>query len=198
MKRRITKILILFVLSLFLCVCSFAQNKIAAVNSYIFYDEKSGIKELVTANKKLEEEFAPSQKELKSLNDKLSVFLIELDKCAHDSCKKRSYEEAQKMMLEMETLSEKVKEITGEINTQIEKRKAELIEPINKRIAEKLELYRTTKSYKKIFDLGDNKIASAILGIDMSIDITNEFIKFCNEEFEKEKTREQGQELRGE
>lgn len=37
--RKVTKILILILLSLFLSVLSFAQNKIAVINGYDFYDE---------------------------------------------------------------------------------------------------------------------------------------------------------------
>lgn len=192
MRRRITKILIAFVLSLFLCFSSVAQNKIAVIESRAFDVEEQGITELIIANKKLEEEFELSQKELRTLNEKIWKICGQFG-CSGYICHTEAYyrenkEKLEKAALDLETFSKRIKEITDEITPQIEKRKVELVEPINKRIAEKLELYRTTKGYKKIFDLGDDKIASAILGIDISIDITNDFIRFCNEEFEKEKT----------
>lgn len=69
------------------------------------------------------------------------------------------------------------------------KRYSVLIEPIEKRIKDKLKLFKNEKGYTQTIDLSDDKIINAVLYFDESIDITNDFIKFCNEEFEKEKAR---------
>ena len=87
------------------------------------------------------------------------------------------------LISECEKLEKEMKLIADEAKSQYEKRKAEIVEPINKRITEKLEVFRTNKGYKTIFDV--SKVAMKNENLP---DVTNEFIKFCNEEFEKEKT----------
>ena len=62
-----------------------------------------------------------------------------------------------------------------------------LIEPIMNEINAKLISFSKQKGYTKLFDISDDKVAEAVLYIDESIDVTKEFIQFCNEEFEKVK-----------
>lgn len=186
---KVVKSLQFVILLLIFCVSSFAQNKIAAVDTNAFYDEKSGITELVIVNKKLEVEFKPVQEEIESLNKRLEKIIIENQQ--HPSKNQSISEVAKKseeQWLEAQNLSNELNSKVEKAKDKYEKRKAEIIEPINKRIAEKLEVFRKSKGYMIVFD--KNKLDDETVIIeDEPIDITNEFIKFCNEEFEREKQK---------
>lgn len=186
---KVVKSLQFVILLLIFCVSSFAQNKIAAVDTNAFYDEKSGITELVIVNKKLEVEFKPVQEEIESLNKRLEKIIIENQQ--HPSKNQSISEVAKKseeQWLEAQNLSNELNSKVEKAKDKYEKRKAEIIEPINKRIAEKLEVFKKSKGYMIVFD--KNKLDDETVIIeDEPIDITNEFIKFCNEEFEREKQK---------
>jgi Skp family chaperone for outer membrane proteins len=188
------------VLLLFLCNSSFAQNKIAVVNTDAFYDERLRITDLVIAYKELEVEFKPIEKEYQSLYEKLQKIVIEVQnghsyrgtKMTPFKIQKKSEEQ----LLEAQNLSNKIKMIIDNVNPRLEKRKSELIEPVNKRIGEKLKAFAKQKGFTSVFEFAKSENSEksgcvcyhgvCILYIDYP-DVTNEFIKFCNEEFEKEK-----------
>lgn len=175
MKRKITKILIGFVLSLFLCVSLFAQNKIAVVNSDAFYNEKSGVKVLTNAVIASDgDDF-----ETPRIRKRIEELKIEIEKLKNSI---KPYESQKLEISKLESQLQKKQEI-------FEKRRSILVEPVLKRIEAKLEIFSKQKGYTKVIDLSDDKIANAVLFINESIDVTNEFIKFCNEEFEKEKSQ---------
>ena len=172
-----------------LSVASFAQNNIAIVNTDAFYDEKSGITELVIANKKLEVEFKPIDNEIKpqlekfnSLGKELSNDISFCSRIGH--C---NLEKLEKRMVDYEVQSKEFKLKLEALQLQYKKRKTEIVEPINERIAEKLEVFRKNKSYTMIVDVSKDNSSAIIENIETLPDITKEFIRFCNEEFEKEK-----------
>lgn len=177
-----TKVLWLITLTLSCIISSFAQSKITFVNKHIFSDEKTGIKELVAVNKQLEAEFTP---QIEKFNNNLKAFQDYLLNCS----KTRHCAGLEKRIAEQEKQN---KEFIENFNIHLKKRKSEIIEPINKRISDKLKEFAKLKNYEKIFDLSDNELEdSALLYTDDPVDVTQEFIKFCNEEFEKEKTQKQ-------
>jgi Skp family chaperone for outer membrane proteins len=183
------KIFGLIVLSLFLCVSSFAQDKIGVVDSNTFFSKEKGITELVVANKKLEDEFKIPNEELKTLNEKSLKIVIEIGNGHNYRGAKMTDSEVRKRIDELaseaQNLSKRMNLILDEINPRIESRNKELIEPIIKRIDEKLEIFKYKKGYKVIID--KSLIEKRMVFVSRkTFDITNEFIKFCNEEFEKE------------
>jgi Skp family chaperone for outer membrane proteins len=190
MRRRITKILIAFVLSLFLCVSLFAQNKIAVVDSDIFYNEKEGITELVIANKKLELEFNSATEEIKVLNEKLSKLVNHLQNHGWVNYPESHLNKSEVEVLEAQELSKKIKTIADETKPKFEKRKVELIEPINRKIGDKAQEFAKNNGYTMILDISKTDDSSGfICRFDNLSDVTKDFIKFCNEEFEKEKAQ---------
>ena len=96
---------------------------------------------------------------------------------------KNSNKSVENEVLELLKLEKEIK--TRRDNT--EKRRAFLLKPINIKIQEKLKIFAKQNGYKKNFNVVDYE--DSILYIDDSIFVTTEFIKFCNEEFEKEKTQ---------
>lgn len=179
--RKVTKILIGFVLSLFLCVSSFAQNKIAVVDTNAFYDEKSGIIDLISVNKKVREE----------LKDKLDSDYKEIQKLINELEEIRnrpkvgcpSTELIEEKIKKLDQLQSSFKLKINEANIEFTNRE----KPINERITAKLEIFKKNKGYLIILDQSKMESSFFIYEEDSSIDITKEFIKFCNEEFEKEK-----------
>ena len=173
------KVLQIIGLLLFLGGVSFAQNKIGFVDGYLFYDEKIGIKRLVEVVKltyvchfngiDLEEKIVRVKNEIQELKILGKI--------------------AEQKKLELSELEEKIKKRNDEWRLADKKRFSILVEPIEKQVKEKLNSFKVKNGYIEIFDLSDDKILDAILYLDKSLDITTEFIKFCNEEFEKEKSQ---------
>lgn len=179
--RKVTKILIIIVLSLFLCASSFAQNKIAVVDTSVFYDEKHGIMELVTANKQLEDEFKPKAEKFNDIGKELAKDITSCSKTGHCDLK-----ELEKRITEYEKQNKEFKET---FYTQFEKRRSEIVEPINRKIGDKAKEFVKKKGYAMLLDISKIDDDWFICELCQDNDVTKEFIKFCNEEFEKEKAR---------
>lgn len=175
------RIFILSVFTLLFCISSFAQNKIVVIDSNAFYNEKSGIKILINAV------IATYDCDFQS-----SSFIKKIGELKN---------EIENLKVNSKSTDEKVSELSKieEEYNSYRKRRAEsykkrysvLVEPIEKKIKDKLKLFINEKGFTQIIDLSDDRVVDAVLYIDSSIDVTNEFIKFCNEEFEKEKTQKQ-------
>jgi hypothetical protein len=178
MINRTAKIIKCIVLSLFLCVSTFAQNKIAFVNGYAFYVEKSGIKKLTQAIV------------LTYDCDFISPgFIKEIDALKNEiNDLKTQGKSIDEKVLELSKIEEVFKSFREKREESYKKRYSILIGPIEEKIKVKLNLFEKERGYTKIFDLSDDKVLETFLYLDESMDVTNEFIKFCNKEFEKEKT----------
>jgi Skp family chaperone for outer membrane proteins len=180
----------LFSLPIFIIIFSlafFAQSvKTAKVNFDAFEDEKIGIKELTDVLGKLDIEFNPKFDELKLAADKITKFEKEIRAKYKDygtSCPigpSKIQEEADAY----EKLVADYKEKQEYASFLFEKRRKEVTEPISKRIRVKLAEFNKIKGFAFIHD-SSNSNSFVIDGV--TIDVTQEFIKFCNEEFEKEK-----------
>lgn len=178
------KTLQIIVLSLILGISSFAQNKVAVVDTNVFYDEKLGITELVVASKKLEDEFKPKAEKFNDIGKELAKDIIICNKTGHCDLKEK---ELEKRITEYEKQN---KEFKQTFYTEFEKRKVNLLEPIKKKIGDKVETFKQKKGYVVIIDISRNGDSSFfIYEEDSNPDVTKEFIKFCNEEFEKEKAQ---------
>lgn len=185
-KKKVMKILCLAGLALILSFSAIGQIKIAFIDSDRFNDEKTGISELVIANRIIDEEFKPIDDQILVLDNKMKKIIAEIERFKGAEPPK-SYElvrKANNLFSEYQKLENEMKKIADEARPQFEKRKIEIVEPVKIRINEKLKEFEKQKGYFKILDLSDDNIANAILYFDNSIDITKEFIKFCNKEFE--------------
>ena len=164
----------LFQITIFILIlvgANFAQNKIGFINGYEFYDEKSGIKKLVEAIKMTyEDDFITPQ--ISKRAEELKIEIENLKKLGKST-------EIQDVKFN------ELKEKLNAISESKKKRYTLLVGLIEKQINDKLELFANKNGYKKIFNIVD--LEESLLYIEESAFVTNEFIKFCNEEFEKEK-----------
>jgi Skp family chaperone for outer membrane proteins len=178
----------LFRLSIFIVIFSvtvFGQSiKTAKVNSDSFEDDKTGIKELIGVLAKLDIEFKPKADALNLLRDKINKFVKEFPQKyggLYEPIRPLNPEEDIAMLEKMQT-EFKVKQQNASCLYQ--NRKKEVTESINKRIGRKLAEFNKIKGFIFIYDSSNS---NSFVIDEGSIDVTKEFIKFCNEEFEKEK-----------
>ncbi len=178
----------LFSLPIFIIIFSlavFGQSiKTAKINTDAFEDEKTGIKELVGVLAKLEVEFKQKIDELKLLADKITKFQKEVQQKYSGV-----YEPIRPLNLDedlafFEKLKAEFIEKQESLIFLFTKRKKEMTETINNRIQVKLAEFNKIKGFAFIYD--SSKVNSIVIG-EGSIDVTKEFVKYCNEEFEKEK-----------
>ena len=161
---------------LILAGVSFAQNKIGFINGYEFYDEKNGIKKLVEAvNSTFVCYFDGLELEDKAGKLKGDIQALKI-----------MGKPIEQKVLELSEVEEQLKKLNEERILADKKRYTLLVGPIEKQINDKLELFANKNGYKKIFNIVD--LEDSLLYIDESSLVTKDFIKFCNEEFEKEKT----------
>jgi Skp family chaperone for outer membrane proteins len=164
------------------------EIKIAVIDTSAFEDEKTGIKKLIEANKKLNEEFKPHSDELKVMYERMQKLFKEFEE-ANSRCNKsfhcseKDAEESRNKLDEYKLLSDKLKSKQEVVKSLFEKRKAELSSDINKKIADAVKQFTKEKGFDAIFD--KSKIENVINHIDTFPDITDEFIKFYNESFDK-------------
>ncbi len=178
----------LIILTLICIISSSAQNNIAFVNKHTFYDEKNGVSELVILNKELKETFKPLREELDIKIERIKILQQELE----DSSKCRigcpSEKWVEEKLNERDKLAKDIQLKTNKANRTFKDKE----KPVITRISEKLVIFAKLKKYEKIFDLSETELEdSDLLYTNDPIDVTEEFIKFCNEEFEKEKIQKQ-------
>ncbi len=179
------KFITLSIFIVFFSLTIFSQDiKTAKVNTDAFEDEKTGIKELIDVLAKLKIEFKPQFDELHSSADKITEFGKEIHAKYKDtgtSCPigpSKIQEEADIF----EKLVDGYKENQKSVSFLFNKRKKEITESINEKIRIKLAEFIKINGFVFIYDAAD---VNSIVKNDESVDVTQEFINFCNEEFEK-------------
>jgi Skp family chaperone for outer membrane proteins len=176
MRNGIAKILGFVVLSLFLCVSSFAQDKIAVIDTNVFYDEKSGIKVLTETIKSTYEcDFQSS-----SFRKKIAELKNEINNL------KTQDKSIDEKSLELSKVEEEFNLYRKNRDESYKKRYSLLVEPVIKKIGEKVKEFAKKNGHTIILDVSKS---NDWFICELCNDITNEFIKFCNEEFEKEKSQ---------
>jgi Skp family chaperone for outer membrane proteins len=133
---------------------------------------------IVDEIKPLNEKLYPDIEKHKSLQKQIEIEL--------PICKVECFS-LEKKIDEYEKLSSQIKLRIEEINVLFEKRKAEIIEPVKKKITDKIKEFAKQKGYVIVVE--QSSINEGVIICGEIADITKEFIKFCNEEFEKEKLR---------
>ena len=161
--------------------------KVAVINSETFFDESTGIIELVLAKKELDEEFEP-------LNQDLLLKINEVEKCNNEIKKIAEYMNSPEpnpqvcfgsisirdRVFKCENLIKETEEKREDVKVLYEKRKLEIFADVNKKIENALKLFAEQKGYSVVLDSSKINSSGVILGI-MS-DITKEFIQFYKEQ----------------
>ncbi len=155
------------------------SGKIAVINFELLKDEKTGIKDFVDVDKKLEIEFKPKDDELHLLFVKVQTLLKELKELEHLGEIRITKEFVENKFNEFELAGCKILRKQQEVKSLYEKRYSDLTEELNKKIISSLKLFAKDRDYKVILDSSKNN--SVIIESEI-VDVTNEFIQFYNKQ----------------
>ena len=198
-SKNLSRVLSCFFVGYFLCATAPAQTeknavspmlKVGLINTEAFHDKQTGIGEIIELDGKLEVEFKPQSDELKLLVERIQ----ELEKEFKD------YQEAEKKFRnayflhcdtsitkkfdEYDKLVKEYKQKETQATELYYKRKAEVFAAVDKKVAEALRRFIKEKGYAMIFDVSKLK-EGVILVKPEPGDVTEEFIRFYNENFAK-------------
>jgi Skp family chaperone for outer membrane proteins len=149
------------------------KGKVAVINTYIFGDEERGIKKLAVALRSLYGEDPGAA----ALEEQRTAAQKEIDaRIAQNKPINEAY-------LKLNALNSEYNRRLGNRKTEIDKKHRLFVEPVYEEIRGKLKEFTALKGYSVVIDIGD----SGFLVEGEIDDITQEFIQFCNDAFEKEK-----------
>ena len=157
-----------------------ASAKIALVNTDAFYDEKTGIAKLVTANKQLESEFAVRVKALQEGGAKLQSIAQEMEslrKLPAAQFNQTAYNTKQE---EGERLDRDLKYQKTELEDAVAKRRKVLIAPISADIGSAITEFGKKNGFGAILDVSKMADSGVLLFFQESGDLTKDFILFYN------------------
>ncbi len=160
---------------------SFAQtssensNKIAVIDTNILSDKEKGIKRLTQAENSYHVENFTAyslSKRIDALEKEINL-LLDQNKPINEK-----YVELQKLKKELENAQEEKK-------AEYKRKYSIIVEPVVEKIRKKLQEFSELNKYAVVIDKSQ---ASIIVQGEVE-DITEEFIKFCNDSFEKEESK---------
>ena len=149
------------------------DTKLALVDTDQFLDEKAGIVRLVTAAKKVENEFLPRRTELQGLQTQIDKLTADLQKAAPVQDQKVSAQQ-------QDTIDSKKRELTRkteDAQTQYQKRLQDMLGPVYDDIGKALDAYAKAHGITLILDV--TKIQGIVSAAE-SLDITKAFITEFN------------------
>jgi len=149
------------------------ETKLALVDTDQFLDEKAGIVRLVTAAKKVENEFLPRRTELQGLQTQIDKLTADLQRTAAVQDQKVSAQQ-------QETIDQKKRELTRkteDAQSGYQKRLQDMLGPIYDDIGKALDAYAKAHGITLILDV--TKI-QGIVSASESLDITKAFITEFN------------------
>jgi len=161
-----------------------SASKIALVNTEAFYDKENGIKELVDSIDKLEVELKPLADELNLTIETVQKLGKEIEAIAKamELYKGFTSKMLEDKLNEYEVLNEKLKKRQAELKPYYEKRHSETVGVVQKKIDEAMQKFAKENGYAIVIDISKLN-GSAINENPEEIDITNDFIKYYNENF---------------
>ena len=149
------------------------DTKLALVDTDQFLDEKAGIVRLVTAAKKVENEFLPRRTELQTLQAQIDKLTADLQKAAPVQDQKVSAQQ-------QDTIDQKKRELTRkteDAQSQYQKRLQDMLGPVYDDIGKALDAYAKAHGITLILDV--TKIQGIVSAAE-SLDITKAFITEFN------------------
>ena len=149
------------------------DTKLALVDTDQFLDEKAGIVRLVTAAKKVENEFLPRRTELQTLQAQIDKMTADLQKAAPVQDQKVSAQQ-------QDAIDSKKREVTRkteDAQSQYQKRLQEMLGPVYDDIGKALDAYAKAHGITLILDV--TKIQGIVSAAE-SLDITKAFITEFN------------------
>ena len=149
------------------------DTKLALVDTDQFLDEKAGIVRLVTAAKKVENEFLPRRTELQTLQAQIDKLTADLQKAAPVQDQKVSAQQQDAIDSKKRELTRK----TEDAQTQYQKRLQDMLGPVYDDIGKALDAYAKAHGITLILDV--TKIQGIVSAAE-SLDITKAFITEFN------------------
>ena len=149
------------------------DTKLALVDTDQFLDEKAGIVRLVTAAKKVENEFLPRRTELQTLQAQIDKLTADLQKAAPVQDQKVSAQQQDAIDSKKRDLTRK----TEDAQSQYQKRLQEMLGPVYDDIGKALDAYAKAHGITLILDV--TKIQGIVSAAE-SLDITKAFITEFN------------------
>jgi outer membrane protein len=149
------------------------EAKLALVDTDQFLDEKAGIVRLVSAAKKVENEFQPRRTELQNLQSQLDKMKADLQKAA-------ALQDPKVSAQQQDAIDQKDREIkrkTEDAQAAYQKRLQDLLGPVYEDIGKALDAFAKAHGITLILDV--TKI-QGIVSADGSLDITKAFITDFN------------------
>ena len=149
------------------------ETKLALVDTDQFLDEKAGIVRLVTAAKKVENEFLPRRTELQGLQ-------TQIDKLKADLQRTSAVQDPKVSAQQQDAVDQKTREMqrkTEDAQTAYQKRLQDMLGPIYDEIGKALDAYAKAHGITLILDV--TKI-QGIVSASESLDITKAFITEFN------------------
>ena len=150
--------------------------RIACINSALFLDERTGIKQLVKAAQGLELEFSSTQSELSLLSEKLRTIVGEINKLSSDATGNAAaiagkQAEGSQMQQQLQAKQQAAQEAFN-------KRTQETQAPIAADIGKELRAFSKERDLGLVLDTG--KLGEAILDVKPELDLTADFINYYN------------------
>ena len=149
------------------------DTKLALVDTDQFLDEKAGIVRLVTAAKKVENEFLPRRTELQTLQAQIDRMTADLQKAAPVQDQKVSAQQQDAIDSKKRELTRK----TEDAQSQYQKRLQDMLGPVYDDIGKALDAYAKAHGITLILDV--TKIQGIVSAAE-SLDITKAFITEFN------------------
>jgi Skp family chaperone for outer membrane proteins len=151
--------------------------RMAFINSAVFLDEATGIKQLVRAAQGLELEFSSTQSELSLLNEKLRTLVGELSKLNADptgNAKAIAEKQAagQKLQQDIATKQQAAQQAFNQ-------RSQEVQAPITADISKELRAFAKERDVGVLIDAA--KLGEALLDVKPELDLTADFVAYYNE-----------------
>lgn len=185
--RRFNLIAVSFVFAAIFAVSASAQapaaaaTKIGWIDTGGFAAEKGGITKYVNAYKALGNEVKPKTTELEGIQTRLKTIADDLERMRNlpanvpfdQKAAAAKQDQGQALQREFEFKKK-------EYDAFLEKRGGEILGPINMDIGKAIQDFAKTKGYAVILDIDKLGQAGAILALDQTANITNEFIAFYN------------------
>ena len=184
--KRFSLIVAGFVFAAIAAVSASAQTpaqpaKIVVINSAAFA-AKDGITRYSKAIEALEIEFRPTTNEINTMGTRLQTLATEIENGRKTNPAVPVKPEAiQAKVDEAESLNLKFKRAQEDAKARLEKREAQLLEPIMADIMKGLDEFAKSKGYALILDAAKLANAGVILAYDAAkVDVTKEFIAYYN------------------
>jgi Skp family chaperone for outer membrane proteins len=154
--------------------------KVAVINTQAFLAEKGGINKYAAEFKKLEIEFAPDVNELTTLTTKITTLENELRAMQANKNVPINPDVAKAKAIEYEKLGKDYKFKKDDYDTRYSRRQAELIQPINDDIGDKIQTFAESKGFDLVLDLSNLARDGSLLYFGKTIDLTSQFIVYYN------------------